>query len=189
MKFDVIKAATKDGLVDWPGFHIKETPGLVVSFEESKEGKSYSPTAKACGMCVGSCFTSKAPAIEWCKWVWNRLPEEIKRVLEKGTNADKVHKAILDDPVASEVIRFARKLHLAAKYIKQAEMLLVGRVLGDFVELMDDQAEVAARLLKLTITSFGNTRKMVGFPLIYFRTHKAELAKFGWTLKLESDLV
>lgn len=193
MKFDCINIYTEKGIVEWPGYLIKETPGLTVSFEELRDGKSFAPTAKACGCRIGPCFTSKAPAIEWCKWVWARLPSDIKTLLERCDNPDYVHQLIIADRITFEVVRFAKThLCLAARYIKQAEMNLVGRVVGDFLELVDDEAEVAARCIGLTFATFdekGETRKLVGFPLVYFEKHKAELAKFGWTLKLESELI
>jgi DNA mismatch repair protein MutS len=57
-------------------------------------------------------------------------------------------------------------------------MLLLFRM-GDFYELFDDDAEVAARVLGLTLTSRDKTLPMAGFPHHALETHLRKLLQAG----------
>src|SRR4051812_44001206 len=62
-------------------------------------------------------------------------------------------------------------------------MLLLFRM-GDFYELFEDDAEVAARVLGLTLTSRDKTVPMAGFPHHALETHLHKLLRAGHRVAL-----
>src|SRR5437660_10071792 len=62
-------------------------------------------------------------------------------------------------------------------------MLLLFRM-GDFYELFDDDAELAARVLGLTLTSRDKSVPMAGFPHHALETHLQHLLRKGYRVAI-----
>ena len=68
--------------------------------------------------------------------------------------------------------------HYHAAKARHPNMLLLFRV-GDFYELFGEDAETAAKILGLTLTSRDRTLSMAGFPHHQLETHLHRLLKAG----------